>query len=155
MATVVGSRAPIYAADVTLGLFLQSPHTAYPPHGHEAPELYIVLGGSAEFYGGNGVRLRDRDAAEMSDSADPGTGGRHASPGAHSNAPDLGRNRLPGRLRQPGDAILHERNEPHAMHTGSQPLLALYAWHGPIRSPSWFLKDSTDPHGPVVYPELL
>jgi quercetin dioxygenase-like cupin family protein len=34
----------------------------------------------------------------------------------------------PWRDRAPGSAIHHGRNEPHAMRTGPEPLLALYLW---------------------------
>lgn len=34
----------------------------------------------------------------------------------------------PWRERAPGSAIHHGRNEPHAMRTGVEPLLALYLW---------------------------
>jgi hypothetical protein len=33
------------------------------------------------------------------------------------------------REKPPGTVIHHARNEPHAMHTGAEPLLALYLWH--------------------------
>jgi quercetin dioxygenase-like cupin family protein len=32
------------------------------------------------------------------------------------------------RNEPPGAVIVHERNEPHAMRTASEPLLALYVW---------------------------
>jgi quercetin dioxygenase-like cupin family protein len=32
------------------------------------------------------------------------------------------------RDKPPGAVIVHERNEPHAMRTSSEPLLALYLW---------------------------
>jgi hypothetical protein len=36
----------------------------------------------------------------------------------------------PLRARMPGELISHRTGEPHAMRTGTQPLLALYIWHG-------------------------
>jgi mannose-6-phosphate isomerase-like protein (cupin superfamily) len=36
----------------------------------------------------------------------------------------------PFRTRAPGELIAHRPYEPHAMRTQSQPLLALYLWHG-------------------------
>jgi len=33
-------------------------------------------------------------------------------------------------VRQPGEAIHHASDEPHAMRTGAAPLLALYLWRG-------------------------
>ncbi len=35
--------------------------------------------------------------------------------------------------RAPGDLIVHGSGEPHAMHSGAAPLLALYLWRGPGR----------------------
>ena len=37
----------------------------------------------------------------------------------------------PFAVRQPGDCIVHEANELHAMRTGEAALLALYVWNGP------------------------
>ena len=36
----------------------------------------------------------------------------------------------PFELRAPGELIRHRSYEPHAMRTASEPLLALYVWHG-------------------------
>jgi quercetin dioxygenase-like cupin family protein len=36
----------------------------------------------------------------------------------------------PYALRAPGSAIEHASNEPHAMRTDDEPLLALYCWRG-------------------------
>ena len=41
-----------------------------------------------------------------------------------------------GNSRPPGAFILHESNQEHAMHTGNEPLLALYTWSGDVVSPS-------------------
>ena len=40
------------------------------------------------------------------------------------------------RFAPPGALILHESNQPHAMRTTHEPLLALYAWSGDITSPA-------------------
>lgn len=39
----------------------------------------------------------------------------------------------------PGAFVLHRSNQPHAMHTSAEPLLALYAWHGDIDTPATYL----------------
>jgi hypothetical protein len=45
-----------------------------------------------------------------------------------------------GRQLPPGAFILHESNQEHAMRTGEEPLLALYAWTGDVAAPSvWSL----------------
>lgn len=41
----------------------------------------------------------------------------------------------------PGGMILHPANQPHAMRTAAEPLLALYAWHGDIDTPATYLED--------------
>ncbi|MQT14633.1 dimethylsulfonioproprionate lyase family protein [Segnochrobactrum spirostomi] len=41
--------------------------------------------------------------------------------------------------RPPGSLILHPESLPHAMTTGSEPLLAVFTWHGDIASPSVYL----------------
>jgi hypothetical protein len=41
-----------------------------------------------------------------------------------------------GQKRPPGAFILHKSNQQHAMRTGEEPLLALYAWTGDVVSPS-------------------
>lgn len=40
------------------------------------------------------------------------------------------------RTQPPGAFILHGSDEVHAMHTGAEPLLALYSWSGDVVSPS-------------------
>lgn len=39
-------------------------------------------------------------------------------------------------LQPPGAYILHRASEPHAMETGAESLLSLYAWSGEIMAPS-------------------
>lgn len=41
--------------------------------------------------------------------------------------------------RPPGSLILHTESLPHAMTTGTEPLLAVFTWHGDIASPSVYL----------------
>lgn len=38
------------------------------------------------------------------------------------------------RVHAPGTLVLHEPNEPHAMETAAQPLLAAYGWDGDIHT---------------------
>ncbi len=44
-----------------------------------------------------------------------------------------------GRELPPGAFVRHLSNEPHAMRTQREPLLALYAWSGDIASPAVYL----------------
>lgn len=39
----------------------------------------------------------------------------------------------------PGGFVLHRVNQPHAMRTSDETLLALYAWHGDIDAPSVYI----------------
>lgn len=39
----------------------------------------------------------------------------------------------------PGECILHATNQPHAMRTEAEPLLALYAWSGDLNTPATYL----------------
>ena len=39
----------------------------------------------------------------------------------------------------PGDFVLHRTNQPHAMRTFAEPLLALYGWRGDIDTPAFYL----------------
>ncbi len=83
--------APAPAGGVTqisCGVLVLGPDTFYPPHRHEAEEIYVPLVGIAEWQQG--------DAA--------------------------------WRRRSPGTLIHHSSEEPHAMRTGDQPLLAMYLW---------------------------
>jgi len=43
------------------------------------------------------------------------------------------------RMVPPGDFVLHSANQPHAMRTFSEPLLALYGWRGDIDTPASYL----------------
>lgn len=43
------------------------------------------------------------------------------------------------RFVPPGDYILHASNQPHAMRTAADPLLALYAWSGNLITPATYL----------------
>ena len=93
-AEIVGPLGPVVSQDLRCGLILMAPHTLYPSHAHSAVELYLVLGGSAEWQ-------------------------RGAEPWAR---------------RPPGAFILHPTRIGHAMRSGAEPLLALYAWHGVLES---------------------
>jgi mannose-6-phosphate isomerase-like protein (cupin superfamily) len=43
------------------------------------------------------------------------------------------------RIVPPGEFVLHDTNQPHAMRTFAEPLLALYGWHGEIDTPAFYL----------------
>jgi dimethlysulfoniopropionate lyase len=78
------------ALQISCGVLVLGPNTFYPPHRHEAEEIYLPLAGTAEWQQGE-------DAASW-------------------------------RRRPPGILIHHSSEEPHAMRTGEQPLLAMYLW---------------------------
>jgi hypothetical protein len=80
------------ALQISCGVLVLGPDTFYPPHRHEAEEIYLPLAGTAEWQQGD-------DAASW-------------------------------RRRSPGILIHHSSEEPHAMRTGEQPLLAMYLWRG-------------------------
>lgn len=44
---LLGPTGMIFTERCRVGLFLQSPHNAYPAHRHAAEELYLVLSGTA------------------------------------------------------------------------------------------------------------
>ncbi len=87
---LLGLSGPLPCATLACGILLLGPETLYPPHSHQAQELYVPLSGSAEW--------------------------------------SCGEKRF--ELRTPGELIRHQPYELHAMRTGSEPLLALYVWHG-------------------------
>jgi hypothetical protein len=51
------------------------------------------------------------------------------------------------RIVPPGGLVLHRANEPHAMRTAAEPLLALYGWQGDLLSPARYvdLRDIPSP----------
>jgi mannose-6-phosphate isomerase-like protein (cupin superfamily) len=49
---IVGPSAPVSSQDMRCGFILMAPHTLYPTHAHSAVELYLVLGGTAEWQRG-------------------------------------------------------------------------------------------------------
>ncbi|MHA1599863.1 MAG: dimethylsulfonioproprionate lyase family protein [Alphaproteobacteria bacterium] len=77
---------------IRMGVFLQSPEVFYPPHSHNAEEVYFVLSGTA---------LWQQDSGSLVQ---------------HS----------------PGTFIHHVPNQPHAMHTQKEALLAIWGWSGDI-----------------------
>ena len=87
---IFGLCGPLPCARLACGVLLLGPETVYPPHGHQAEEIYVPLSGRAEW----------------------------------------SRAGAPFELRSPGELIVHRSYEPHAMRTNSEPLLALYVWHG-------------------------
>lgn len=56
---VVGNKGPLVSEKVRSGFVIWAPHTYYPPHAHEAEELYIVLSGTGEWERGDeGAKMR-------------------------------------------------------------------------------------------------
>ena len=53
-AQLLGDRGLIESALLACGFLLLGPDTDYPPHAHEAEELYIPLAGTALWQGGTG-----------------------------------------------------------------------------------------------------
>jgi hypothetical protein len=76
------------AAQVSCGVLVLGPDTFYPPHRHEAEEIYLPLVGTAEWLKGEATWHK----------------------------------------RPPGSLIHHSSEEPHAMRTGDESLLAMYLW---------------------------
>ncbi len=93
-ADIVGDSSPVPSPDMFCGFMLMAPQTFYPNHNHTAVELYLVLGGTAEWQRGDEPWVR----------------------------------------RPPGAFILHRSQIGHAMRSLEEPLLALYAWHGDLKS---------------------
>ena len=85
-----GTGSGAGAVQISCGVLVLGPDTFYPPHRHEAEEIYLPLAGTAEWQQGE-------DTASW-------------------------------RRRSPGTLIHHSSEEPHAMRTGEQPLLAMYLW---------------------------
>jgi len=85
---ILGPRGGETRGNIACGLLLLGPHTYYPPHRHEAEEIYVPLSGTAEWQQGDAI----------------------------------------WRAYAPGTLIHHRSEEPHAMRTGEEPLLALYLW---------------------------
>ena len=46
------------------------------------------------------------------------------------------------RRREPGDFVLHQSHEPHAMRTGAQPLLAMFSWVSDLMSDVYLVKSA-------------
>ncbi len=57
-AEIVGPSGPVVSQDMRCGFILMAPHTLYPAHAHSAVELYLVLGGTAEWQRGAEPWLR-------------------------------------------------------------------------------------------------
>jgi len=43
------------------------------------------------------------------------------------------------RIVPPGEFVLHRSDQPHAMHTHAEPLLALYGWRGDLETSAYYL----------------
>ncbi len=52
-ANIVGGTGPVPSRDMFGGFILMAPQTFYPTHNHTAVELYLVLGGTAEWRRGD------------------------------------------------------------------------------------------------------
>lgn len=113
---LIGPDGPRPATGFTLGLFLQGPHTVYPPHAHAAAEVYAVVAGEADFQSGAHVRSQPRPA---------------------------------------GSVVVHPSELPHAITTGADPLLAVYAWRGEVAAPPWYRRDMADEAEPRLHPPLV
>lgn len=85
---LLGPRGCARSTKIACGALLLGPHTFYPPHRHEAEEVYVPLSGTADWQQGDAV----------------------------------------WRQCAPGTLIHHRSEEPHAMRTEKEPLLALYLW---------------------------
>ena len=51
---LIGLRGPIASEGVAVGFLLLGPGVEYPPHAHEAVEVYLPLSGTAEWMRGKG-----------------------------------------------------------------------------------------------------
>ena len=85
---LVGLAGAVPSRACAVGFLLLGPGIKYPPHHHEALELYVPLAARAAWWR------------------------------AQHGWQDV----------EPGETVRHEAWEPHAMRTGSEPLLALYLW---------------------------
>lgn len=52
---LIGLRGPIASEVVAVGFLLLGPGVEYPPHAHEAVEVYLPLSGTAEWMRGEGA----------------------------------------------------------------------------------------------------
>ena len=85
---LVGLAGAVPSRACAVGFLILGPGIEYPPHHHEALELYVPLAGRASWW----------------------------------------RARSGWQEVEPGKTVRHEAWQPHAMRTGSEPLLALYLW---------------------------
>ena len=47
--SVIGAHAPLHSTKIEAGLTLQGPDTYYPPHVHQAEEIYWLIGGDGDW----------------------------------------------------------------------------------------------------------
>jgi quercetin dioxygenase-like cupin family protein len=102
---LAGLTGPLQSKRLACGLLVLGPHQSYPPHRHEAEEIYVPLVGTAAWQHGTGH----------------------------------------WRERPPGAVIHHLRHEPHAMRTGTSPMLALYLWRSENLAQQSHLDPSAEP----------
>jgi hypothetical protein len=50
---IIGNKGPLVSTKVRCGFVIWAANTYYPPHAHEAEELYIVLAGTGEWERGD------------------------------------------------------------------------------------------------------
>ena len=62
-AEVIGKRGPFVSERIRAGIGLWGPAIDYPPHRHQAEEVYVVLAGSADFLLDDNPPLRESAGA--------------------------------------------------------------------------------------------
>lgn len=62
---LVGPGAPRPSWALILGLFLQGPHTRYPPHAHAADEVYAIVAGEPAFQSGAHAPFQPQPAGSV------------------------------------------------------------------------------------------
>jgi mannose-6-phosphate isomerase-like protein (cupin superfamily) len=63
-AEIIGKQGPFVSACIRAGVGVFGPDIDYPPHCHQAEEVYVILVGSAEFRVGGGARAERRKARD-------------------------------------------------------------------------------------------
>ena len=56
-AELIGPEGPLLSSQCRFGFYMQAPNCFYPAHSHAAEELYMILGGSAEWWVDGGERF--------------------------------------------------------------------------------------------------
>ena len=63
-AEIIGKEGPFVSDCIRAGVGVFGPGIDYPPHCHQAEEVYVILEGSAEFRVGRGARAERRMARD-------------------------------------------------------------------------------------------